>query len=255
MLAQAVANQAGALFMNLSAGNLEGKYSDKKEAAKFLHMVFEVARDKTNQPVVLYVDDAHKLAVNPKKKKKKKKGKGGDEGEDLSRFRKDWPTYVKSLQPDDAVLIIGCSNQPWLGEEKQYRALFDKYIYCPLPDYASRLHTWQRAIEGALRAAQSPIRAEGMDFSSLAHISAGYSVGSILKAVRATLSRRRIQRMKKRPLQESEFLGVLARCHRVFADEDKEWAGFHDAITGYKEARAKLREDAEGGDKKKKKKK
>jgi len=94
-----------------------------------------------------------------------------------------------------------------------------------------------------------------MNHSSLAHISAGYSVGSILKAVRATLSRRRIQRMKKRPLQEAEFLGVLARCHRVFAEEDREWSSFHDTITGYKDARAKLREDADGGDKKKKKKK
>jgi len=127
--------------MNLSAGNLEGKYSDKKEAVRFLHMVFEVARDKTKQPVVIYVDDAHKLAVNAKKKKKKGKG-GGDDGEDLSRFRKDWPTYVKSLLPDDGVFIIGCTNQPWLGEEKQYRALFDKYIYTPLPDYATRLHVW-----------------------------------------------------------------------------------------------------------------
>lgn len=50
-----------------------------------------------------------------------------------------------------------------------------------------------------------------VDLSTLAHISEGYTAGSIKCSVRTTLTPRRVQRITKRPLVSSEFLGVLAQ--------------------------------------------
>lgn len=54
-----------------------------------------------------------------------------------------------------------------------------------------------------------------VDLSTLAHISEGYTAGSIYRAVKTTLTPRRVHRIAKRPLLSSEFLGVLAQQQQL----------------------------------------
>ena len=46
-----------AIFFNLSAANVEGKFTEKGGSAKLLHMVFSVAREPNMGPAVIYIDE------------------------------------------------------------------------------------------------------------------------------------------------------------------------------------------------------
>jgi IQ and AAA domain-containing protein len=55
----------------------------------------------------------------------------------------------------------------------------------------------------------------GLDLSTLAHVSEGFSAGSIAAAVTKTMTQRRVQRMSKRQLLCGEFLSGLAQETQV----------------------------------------
>lgn len=52
---------------------------------------------------------------------------------------------------------------------------------------------------------------DSVDLSTLAHISEGYTAGSIHRSVKRTLTPRRVHRVSKLPLLNSDFLGALAQ--------------------------------------------
>jgi len=52
-VAQAVANELGALFVNLSPVRLQGKSAEKNEITKLVHMAFSVAKDPLFGPAVV----------------------------------------------------------------------------------------------------------------------------------------------------------------------------------------------------------
>jgi len=91
MLAQAVANETGALFLNISPRNIDGKFPDKKNGhTKLIHMVFKVAIDPVFAPVVIYIDEVDKV-LSGGGGKKKKAGAGGDAS---NRIKKDLQAYT-----------------------------------------------------------------------------------------------------------------------------------------------------------------
>ncbi len=59
------------------------------------------------------VAQADKICGNTGKKKVVTEGP--------ARFKKDLPVYINSLTADDAVVLIGCSREPWLGDDKSLR--------------------------------------------------------------------------------------------------------------------------------------
>ncbi len=72
--------------------------------------------------------------------KKRSKEFGGTEA--FNRIKKEMVKEMKGLGPEEQVLLIGCSAAPQMcvkKDEKAFMAFFDKHIYLPLPDYASRL--------------------------------------------------------------------------------------------------------------------
>ena len=72
--------------------------------------------------------------------KKRSKEFGGTEA--FSRIKKEVAKEMKGLGPEERILVLGCSSAPHLCVKKDEKALisfFDKHIYLPLPDYASRL--------------------------------------------------------------------------------------------------------------------
>jgi SpoVK/Ycf46/Vps4 family AAA+-type ATPase len=53
---------SGALFFNLSAANVDGKFTEKGGSAKLLHMVFTVAREPVMGPSVIYIDEVRRCS-------------------------------------------------------------------------------------------------------------------------------------------------------------------------------------------------
>eukprot|EP01138_Halocafeteria_seosinensis_P012954 gb/GECG01013232.1/.p1 GENE.gb/GECG01013232.1/~~gb/GECG01013232.1/.p1 ORF type:complete len:875 (+),score=137.06 gb/GECG01013232.1/:1-2625(+) len=209
MLAQAVANATGAMFLNLSAGNTEGKFTGKGGPAKLLHMAFMIGKEAGMGPTVIYVDEVDQILAPTGKKKVAAEGP--------ARFKKDLPTYIKNIKPNDPIIVIGCSSEPWNADQKALKGAFDRYLYLPLPDYATRRKGWINAIEERLKNASAALLPysdngshgsvgripEGFDISSLTQVSEGYTIGSILRTVRSTLTDRRIERVSL------NFLGMV----------------------------------------------
>ena len=70
--------------------------------------------------------------------------------------------------------------------KKEFKKFFDKAIYFPFPDYSTRRLMWKTFIEelgGVLR--------PDFPLSTLAHISHGYSAGSLKKSVESVLTKYR----------------------------------------------------------------
>lgn len=118
----------------------------------------------------------------PAKKKGKKKGgkKKKADPSNPTRIKKalsKWRT--KFITDQTRITIIGCTNDMEEGSKKEFRKFFDKAIYFPFPDYTTRRLMWKSFIEnnGGICSPEFPL-------STLAHISAGYSAGSIQKAIR-----------------------------------------------------------------------
>ncbi|KAF1772898.1 P-loop containing nucleoside triphosphate hydrolase [Phytophthora cactorum] len=266
MLVSALANETGALLLNLSPSNLAGKFSGKTGPTKLVHMAFMLAKAATLQPIIIYIHECEQIFAGGGGKK----SKSAANTEGPARFKKDLLLYIKAaLEPSDRVLVVGTSADPGAAEVKDLRNFFDKFLHVPYPDYASRVLLWKHALRStiaahaatlglsatatamALAAAssssstvlasgsasqlQDPRRHEPLDISTLAHISEGYASGSIVRAVEITLTPRRVECLEKRPLREDEFLGARFREVKTFTA----------VITGLKETRDKLRKAAQ----------
>ena len=66
MAAQAVANELGALFINLSSANVVDKFEGKTRQTELVHMVFMVAKDRYFGPTVIYMDDCEEFFLSNK---------------------------------------------------------------------------------------------------------------------------------------------------------------------------------------------
>lgn len=146
---------------------------------------------KEYQPSLIYIDEAEKVMPGKKKKKKgQKKAKKNDMTNPnrikvaLTKWRAKWITE------DTRITIIGCTSEPHEGNKKDFRKFYDKAIYFPFPDYTTRRLMWKTFItqkEGVLK--------NEFPLSTLAHISAGYSAGSIKKTVENVLTEFRLSKV------------------------------------------------------------
>lgn len=58
----------------------------------------------------------------------------------------------KKIAPkqEDRVIIVGCTSKPEAGDAKEFKNFFQKFLYVPAPDYASRLMLWHHFIRERL---------------------------------------------------------------------------------------------------------
>merc|ERR1711924_439512 len=93
---------------------------------------------------------------------------------------------------------------------------------------------------------------DDFDLSTLAHISEGYSAGAICKTVKKTLTKRRVERLDKRPHNETEFLNALAleasKNQLSYQNDMEAFREFTSNITGLTDERKKIKDAKEGGD-------
>ncbi|KAM4874739.1 IQ and AAA domain-containing protein 1-like [Thomomys bottae] len=211
MLVQAVCTETGANLFDLSPDNLIGKYPGKNGSQLVVHMVFKVAR--LLQPSVIWIGQAEKTFYKRIPKEEKKM--------DPKRIKKDLTRALRLLSPGDRVLLIGTTEQPYLADMKGLCRVYERIIFIPRPDYASRYVLWKHMIES-----QGVQVTQSLDISGLARVSDGYTPSHILQVVQTVLTERRILLLSKRSLVASEFVGHLAKLDPVYKEEEdslKDW--------------------------------
>ncbi len=180
MIVRAIASETNAVVFDLSPLNIEGKYTNRKEEEKLVASVMVVAKEY--QPSLIYIDEAEK--VWPAKKKGKKKKKKKADPSNPARIKKALSKWKgKFIDDTTRITIVGCTSEPDEGSKKDFKKFFDKAIYFPFPDYTTRRLMWKTFIEeigGKLR--------PDFPLSTLAHISHGYSSGSIRKTCEKVLT-------------------------------------------------------------------
>lgn len=240
LVARAVVHETASMVFDLSPLSVQGKYLEKKGEEKMIASVFACARHY--QPAVVYIDECEKIFPQ-KKKKGKKKGKKKAEPGAPSRMKKAIIAWKKKLPQADRILIIGCSSEPHEAVKKDMRAMFDQAIYFPFPDFSTRRSLWKEFIEK-----NKGVLTQSFPLSTLAHISVAYSAGSIMKTCEQVLTEYRVQQLRTRPLQLSEFIGPLSLTHFTMGDLYKDYRKFTDFITKDDKRRAAI-EAALNGDK------
>jgi IQ and AAA domain-containing protein len=145
-------------------------------------MVFVVAKEF--EPSIVYIDEAEKVWPAKKKKKKGQKKPKKNDMSQPTRIKKSILKWkAKWITDETRITIIGCTSEPAEGNKKEFKKFFDKAIYFPFPDYTTRRLMWKTFIcekGGKVR--------NDFPLSTLAHISAGYSAGSIQKTVENVLT-------------------------------------------------------------------
>jgi SpoVK/Ycf46/Vps4 family AAA+-type ATPase len=174
---RSVATETRAIVYDLSAIIVKDVYNaDKKESEKMVAMVMMSA--KKYAPSLIYIDECEKIFAGKKKKAKrdKKKPKKPKDPHDPVRIKKvllKWK--AKWITDETRITVIGCTSEPQEGSKKDFKKFFDKAIYFPFPDYTTRRLMWKTFIEDRAKFKLPP----EFPLSTLAHISEGYSAGSI----------------------------------------------------------------------------
>lgn len=208
LVVRACVSETNSIFFDLSPINIDGKYSGVKENDKLVASVMVVAKEY--QPSIIYIDEVHKVFPGKKKGKKgKKKGGKKKKASDPSnpvRIKKAMQKWrAKFMDDKTRITIIGCTAEPENGSHKDFNKFFDKSLYFPFPDYSTRRLMWKTFIEkykGRCR--------QDFPLSTLAHISIGYSAGSIKETCEKVLTDYRVKNQDYRPLTLAEFIGPLS---------------------------------------------
>lgn len=194
-LARIVCTETASVMFDISPANLEGKYKGKK-GLKVLQALIE-RMSKVLQPTVIFIDGAEKLfykKVPPNEKKT-----------DPKRLAKFLPKFIKTIKPEDQILILGVCSNPNLAKPAKLLKTFDKFIFVPQPEYGTYYHLWQRLL---LPYHSLP---REFDFSPLARVSKGYSVKNVMDAVSNVLTPERICRNRIKPYKAEDFINELLK--------------------------------------------
>lgn len=76
------------------------------------------------------------------------------------------------------IMLVGISTCPWECDQKSLAQTYQKMIYIPRPDYASLSFIWTELLFSY------PSVSRQFNCSTLAKLSDGYTVGTILRVVR-----------------------------------------------------------------------
>ena len=268
---RAIAHETRAVVFDISPIVIKDVYL-QKEGEKLVAMVMVAA--KKYAPALIYIDECEKVFAGKKKKKKgdKKKKKSSDPT-NPARIKKALLKWkAKWITDETQISVVGCSAEPESGSKKDFKKFFDKSIYFPFPDYTTRRLMWKIFIENRVNsdlinlAKGKPVLSNSLTsrmpdedtpffklppefpLSTLAHISEGYSAGSIKKTCENVLTDYRKTKIEVRPLAVSEFIGPLSLCGCTDKETNDEFKKFTDIITGDKARRDKLEKELAGDD-------
>ncbi|XP_042880401.1 IQ and AAA domain-containing protein 1-like [Penaeus japonicus] len=130
-LVHALAYEAGATLMDLTATNIVGRYPGRAGLNMLTHLVMKVGR--LLQPTLVLIDNADKDV--PKTDKS-----------DPRRLRKEMPRMLKNIGPEDRIVVVGTTNAPWNCDVKSMTSVYQKMLMVYRPSYGDRANLWRHLI-------------------------------------------------------------------------------------------------------------
>lgn len=100
------------------------------------------------------------------------------------------------------------------ADGKSMVSIFDKLIYCPKPDYASRLLMWKHYVQKL-----SEDQAKQLNYSLLTRESDGMTAGAIQAVCQRILTERRLMKLHVTPLNTQEFMDQILAFPEADAEE------------------------------------
>ncbi|GFP91337.1 spastin [Phtheirospermum japonicum] len=160
MLAKAIANEAGASFINVSMSTITSKWFGEDE--KNVRALFTLAAKVS--PTIIFVDEVDSMLGQRTRV---------GEHEAMRKIKNEFMTHWDGLltKPGERILVLAATNRPFDLDEAIIRR-FERRIMVDLPSVENR--------ELILRTLLSKEKVEDLDFKELAMMTEGYS-GSDLK--------------------------------------------------------------------------
>lgn len=193
LLANAIFNETQCVLFDLSSKVLAGKYKEKKEIAMLVHLITKMSR--LLQPSIIFFDGAEKAFY--------KKIPPDEVAEDPRKLGKVLiKKIIKPITPDDKVLVLGITNQPFNAKPKLKKA-YERIILIPRTDYGSLYLYWRQllmAYHGVDR---------NINLSELALVTQTYPLPTIKALIEKILDPIRIAQLQYKPLDAHEFVEVL----------------------------------------------
>lgn len=206
MLAKAIANEAGASFINVSMSTITSKWFGEDE--KNVRALFTLAAKVS--PTIIFVDEVDSMLGQRTRV---------GEHEAMRKIKNEFMTHWDGLltKPGERILVLAATNRPFDLDEAIIRR-FERRIMVGLPAAENR--------EKILRTLLSKEKVEDLDFKELGVMTEGYS-GSDLKNLCTTAAyrpvRELIQQERKKDLKKKQRAeeGPSAEGH---SDEKEEAA-------------------------------
>lgn len=184
MLAKAIANEAGASFINVSMSTITSKWfgEDEKNVRALFTLAAKVA------PTIIFVDEVDSMLGQRTRV---------GEHEAMRKIKNEFMTHWDGLLtgPNEQILVLAATNRPFDLDEAIIRR-FERRIMVGLPSAENR--------EMILTTLMSKEKHENLDFKELATMTEGYS-GSDLKNLCITAAYRPVRELiKQERLKELE---------------------------------------------------
>ncbi|KAL1203123.1 ATPase family AAA domain-containing protein FIGL1 [Cardamine amara subsp. amara] len=176
MMAKAIANEAGASFINVSMSTITSKWFGEDE--KNVRALFTLAAKVS--PTIIFVDEVDSMLGQRTRV---------GEHEAMRKIKNEFMTHWDGLMSNsgDRILVLAATNRPFDLDEAIIRR-FERRIMVGLPPVESR--------EKILRTLLSKEKTENLDFHELAQMTDGYS-GSDLKNFCTTAAYRPVRELIK----------------------------------------------------------
>ncbi|KAK9665374.1 hypothetical protein RND81_14G108200 [Saponaria officinalis] len=187
MLAKAIANEAGASFINVSMSTITSKWFGEDE--KNVRALFSLAAKVS--PTIIFVDEVDSMLGQRTRV---------GEHEAMRKIKNEFMTHWDGLlsKAGEQILVLAATNRPFDLDEAIIRR-FERRIMVGLPGVENR--------EKIMRTLLSKEHAEEMDFQELATMTEGYT-GSDLKNLCVTAAyrpvRELIQKERKKDIERKK---------------------------------------------------
>ncbi|XP_012852095.1 PREDICTED: ribosome biogenesis ATPase RIX7 [Erythranthe guttata] len=183
MLAKAIANEAGASFINVSMSTITSKWFGEDE--KNVRALFTLAAKVS--PTIIFVDEVDSMLGQ--------RTRVGEQ-ETMRKIKNEFVTHWDGLltKPGERILVLAATNRPFDLDEAIIRR-FERRIMGDLPSVENR--------EMILRTLMSKEKVEDLDFKEIAVMTEGYS-GSDLKNLCITAAYRPVRELIQQERQKDK---------------------------------------------------
>uniref|UniRef100_A0A1J3IA87 Spastin n=1 Tax=Noccaea caerulescens TaxID=107243 RepID=A0A1J3IA87_NOCCA len=207
MLAKAIANEAGASFINVSMSTITSKWFGEDE--KNVRALFTLAAKVS--PTIIFVDEVDSMLGQRTRV---------GEHEAMRKIKNEFMTHWDGLmtKPGERILVLAATNRPFDLDEAIIRR-FERRIMVGLPSTESR--------EKILRTLLSKEKTDDLDFHELGQMTEGYS-GSDLKNLCITAAYRPVreliqqERLKDQERKKREEAGKSTEEPKEGKEEEAE---------------------------------